>query len=134
MNRSSLRTLLYVDDEPDIRQIAAMALGLAPDLEVHVADSGEQALKIMAPLKPDLVMLDVMMPGLDGPATMKRMRENPALAAIPVVFITAKAMPQEVARFRALGAAGVIPKPFDPMTLGSQVFAMWESLPEGDRP
>lgn len=122
-----LRTLLYVDDEPDIREVVQLALSLAKSLEVHVCESGEQALAELPLIKPDLVMLDVMMPGMDGPTTMSRMRADPMLADIPVVFITAKAMPQEITRFRELGAIGVIPKPFDPMRLSEQVFSLWES-------
>jgi len=88
-------------------------------------------LSLARTLQPDLVLLDVMMPGLDGPGTLTRMRSDPALAQIPVVFMTAKAMPQEVARFRELGAAGVIAKPFDPMKLAQQVFAICETIPAG---
>ena len=78
--------------------------------------------------KPDLVLLDVMMPNMDGPTTLQQMRGRPELKAIPVIFMTAKAMPQEVARFRALGAAAVIAKPFDPMLLAEHIFAVWEGL------
>ena len=127
MDRSRLRTVLYVDDEPDIREIVQLALGLSNELSVHICESGEQALATIPGLKPDLVMLDVMMPGMDGPTTMRKMRADPALAEIPVIFMTAKAMPQEITRFHELGALGVIPKPFDPMRLTSQVFALWEA-------
>ena len=129
MNRSALQTLLYVDDEPDIRQIVQMALGLAPELTIHTGESGERALMLARELHPDLILLDVMMPGLDGPATLARIRADASLARIPVVFVTAKAMPQEVSRFRALGAVGVIAKPFDPMRLVDQVFALWDEIP-----
>ena len=131
MDAAQLRTVLYVDDEPDIRQIVQMSLGLAPQLTIHTADSGEDALRLAGELRPDLIMLDVMMPGLDGPSTLQRLRSNPALAPIPVVFMTAKAMPDEVARFRQLGAAGVIPKPFDPMRLAEQVLTLWQNLTAG---
>ena len=130
MDRTLLRTLLYIDDEPDIRQIVQLALGLAPGLSIHTGDSGEQALELAGALRPDLVLLDVMLPGLAGPGTLDRMRADPALARFPVVFMTAKAMPQEVTRFRELGAAGVIAKPFDPMKLADQVFALWERIPD----
>lgn len=129
MDHSQLRTLLYVDDEPDIRQIVQMALGLAPGLTIHTAESGDHALAALGTVNPDLVLLDVMMPGLDGPGTLLRMRAEPRLARIPVIFMTAKAMPQEVARFRELGAAGVIAKPFDPMKLAHQVFSIWQTIP-----
>jgi CheY-like chemotaxis protein len=128
MKRDSLQQILYVDDEPDIREIVQMALGLMPALSVTVADSGMRALQSMLSNKPDLVLLDVMMPNMDGPTTLQQMRATPQLQAIPVIFMTAKAMPQEVARFRALGAAAVIAKPFDPMLLAEHVFAIWEAL------
>ena len=128
MNRDSLREILYVDDEPDIREIVQMALGLVPTLTVDTADSGLRALESMQTKRPDLVLLDVMMPNMDGPTTLQQMRSQPELQSIPVIFMTAKAMPQEVARFRALGAAAVIAKPFDPMSLGEHVFAIWEAL------
>lgn len=128
MNRDSLREILYVDDEPDIREIVQMALGLVPTLSVSTADSGLHALQNMQASRPDLVLLDVMMPNMDGPSTLQEMRRQPELQSIPVIFMTAKAMPQEVARFRALGAAAVIAKPFDPMLLAEHVFGIWETL------
>jgi CheY-like chemotaxis protein len=120
---------LYVDDEPDIRQVVQLALGLLSNVTTHTADGGEQAIEMSRESRPDLVLLDVMMPGMDGPSTLMRLREDPQLKEIPVIFMTAKAMPREVARFRAMGAAGVIAKPFDPMQLGKQVMALWESIP-----
>lgn len=131
MNRSELKTVLYVDDEPDIREIVQLSLGLAQQLDVQVCESGEQALQLLPLLQPQLVLLDVMMPGMDGTATLARMRSDPSLAHIPVVFMTAKAMPQEMTRFRELGAAAVIAKPFDPMQLADRIFAIWETLGDG---
>lgn len=128
MKRSELRTVMYVDDEPDIREVVEMSLGLVEGLTVHVCDSGDRALQALAQVRPDLVLLDVMMPGMDGPATLARIRTQPHSPHVPVVFMTAKALPQEVARFIQLGAAGVIAKPFDPMRLGQQVLALWEGL------
>ena len=128
MNRDNLREVLYVDDEPDIREIVQMALGLVPTLSVRAADSGIHALQSMREHKPDLVLLDVMMPNMDGPTTLQQMRATPELQSIPVIFMTAKAMPQEVARFRSLGAAAVIAKPFDPMLLAEHIFAVWEQI------
>ena len=130
MDRTGLKKVLYVDDEPDIRQIVQMALGLLPGVTTRTADGGEQAIEMARELLPDLMLLDVMMPGLDGPSLFQRLPEDPQLQAIPVIFMTAKAMPQEVARFRAMGAAGAIAKPFDPMQLGKQVLALWESVPD----
>lgn len=131
MTRPALKTVLYVDDEPDIREVVELSLGLVEGLTVHVCDSGASALRMLPQIKPDLVLLDVMMPGMDGPTILQRMRAEPASAHIPVMFVTAKAMPQEVARFLALGAAAVIPKPFDPMQLGSRIVALWEGLNDG---
>ena len=131
MNRSDLKAILYVDDEPDIREVVQMSLSLVDGLDVQTCESGERALQLLPQLKPDLVLLDVMMPGMDGPSTLQKMRTLPGLATIPVVFMTAKAMPQEVARFRELGAASVIAKPFDPIQLGNQVIAIWESIAHG---
>jgi two-component system, OmpR family, response regulator len=108
----------YVDDEPDIREVAALSLGLDPDIEVRTCASGPELLKLVQSWRPDVILLDVMMPGMDGPATLAGLhRENPHLTTIPVIFITARTQAHEVERFTALGAAGVIIKPFDPMTL-----------------
>ena len=131
MNPIDLRTVMYVDDEPDIREVVLMSLELAGNLAVHSCESGEQALRMLPQIKPDLVLLDVMMPGTDGPSTLQRMRADPRLASIPVIFMTAKAMPQEVARFRELGAIAVIAKPFDPMQLAKQVLTIWEGIGNG---
>jgi CheY-like chemotaxis protein len=117
----ALQKVLLVDDEPDIRRIAHISLQRVGQLQVVLAASGEQALGLAALERPDVVLLDVMMPELDGPTTFQRLRADPATAAIPVIFMTAKAQKHEVEAFKALGAAGVIPKPFDPMTLAAEV-------------
>ncbi len=129
MKRARLRTIVYVDDEPDIREVVQLSLELTEALKVHTCESGEQAVQLVPQLRPDLVLLDVMMPMMDGPATLQQLRGMAVLADLPVIFMTAKAMPQEVARFLELGAVAVIAKPFDPMQLGSQVLAIWEALP-----
>jgi len=126
MDPTALRSILHVDDEPDIRQIVQLALGLTEGLTVHSAESGEQALELARKLQPDLLLLDVMMPGLDGPGILKRMRSDSAIAHIPVIFMTAKAMAREIALFRQMGAVGVIAKPFDPMQLSQQVLSLWK--------
>jgi CheY-like chemotaxis protein len=125
---TALRSVLYVDDEPDIREIAALALSLDGALEVRTADCGLAAIAAVRERAPDLVLLDVMMPDLDGPATLARLQSDPATAGVPVVFVTAKTLPSELQRFRALGAADVISKPFDPMRLLEQVRLVWERL------
>jgi two-component system OmpR family response regulator len=114
--------ILHVDDEPDIREVAAMALGIDPEIEVRSASSGTEALKTLeSDWKPDVVLLDVMMPELDGPGTLERLRQLPSHETTPVIFMTARAQAQEQSRFLALGAIAVIIKPFDPMTLAGQV-------------
>ncbi|MCZ8129939.1 MAG: response regulator [Steroidobacteraceae bacterium] len=123
-----LRSVLYVDDEPDIREIVALALGLDGSLSIRTCESGAAALEAAMQRLPDLVLLDVMMPDLDGPATLARFRAEPTLASVPIVFVTAKTMPSELQRFGALGAAGVISKPFDPMRLLEQVRILWERI------
>jgi two-component system OmpR family response regulator len=127
MTDSSLSSLLYVDDDADIREIVEMSLSLDGDVRVTTSAGGEQALASMRVEQPDLVVLDVMMPGMDGPTVLAHMRADPQLARIPVIFMTAKANAQEVSRFRQLSAIGVIAKPFDPMKLGSQVKTLWKS-------
>lgn len=109
--------ILYVDDEDDIREIAVFALELDSSLEVRSCSSGAQALLQAAEWKPHLILLDVMMPEMDGPTTMQRIREQPGCGHIPVAFITARAQSEETKRLLALGAAGVIPKPFDALQL-----------------
>jgi CheY-like chemotaxis protein len=128
MNGIQLKTLLYVDDDPDIREVVKLALGLVDSIVVHVCASGEEALTLIPMVKPDLVLLDVMMPGMDGPSVLSRMKADTEQPHCPVIFVTAKALPREIAHFCELGAAGVIAKPFDPMELGRQVLQMWESL------
>ncbi|WP_394706393.1 response regulator [Breoghania sp.] len=113
--------VLYVDDEDDIREVAALSLGLDPDLEVHVCASGIEALEMVEQVMPEIILLDVMMPGMDGPETLERLRQNEAVRHIPVVFITARTQAYEIERFLSLGAVGVIAKPFDPLTLAQQV-------------
>ncbi len=122
----ALNRILYVEDEPDIQTVASMALEMVGGFEVKICSSGQEALNSALEFKPDLILLDVMMPEMDGPTTMRRLRELEGLAAVPVVFMTAKVQPAEVAEYKALGAIEVIPKPFDPMTLADQVRAVWE--------
>jgi DNA-binding response OmpR family regulator len=102
-----------VDDDPDIRRLAALALERVGGFRVSLAASGEEALELAACVTPDLVLLDVSMPGTDGPATLAAFRACPATQRVPVVFFTALANDDEVMRLRALGAIGVIAKPFD---------------------
>ena len=120
--------ILYVDDEDDIREIAVMALELDPGISVKNCSSGSDALTAVTQWLPDLILLDVMMPGMDGPETLKRLRQAPETSTIPVVFITARTQPEDIERFMGLGAAGVISKPFDPMTVAEQARALLATI------
>ena len=115
--------ILYVDDDPDIRDVAVMALELDGELDVRACASGAEALAEAPGFRPALILLDVMMPQMDGPTTLAGLRADPRTADIPVVFITARTQTAEVAQLTKLGALGVIPKPFDPMTLAGQARA-----------
>jgi two-component system OmpR family response regulator len=123
---STLQRILYVEDEPDIQAVAKLALEMVGGFTVRICSTGEEALREAAGFAPDMILLDVMMPGIDGPATLKGLREQGALAAVPVAFMTAKVQPAEVMHFKSLGALDVIPKPFDPMMLAGQIRAIWE--------
>ncbi len=114
-------TVLLVDDEAHIRRIAELSLGTVGGMQVRCAASGAEALGVLAALVPDIIVLDVMMPAMDGPTLLGRIRENAVVAEVPVIFMTAKAEPAEVARLRSLGAIGVITKPFEPMTLATEI-------------
>jgi len=120
-----LARILMVEDEADIQTVARLALEAVGGFIVCTCSSGREALDLAPSFRPDLVLLDVMMPGLDGPGTLEAMRLGPATAAVPVMFMTAKVQPQEVAHLKALGALGVIAKPFDPMTLSSTIRDIW---------
>ena len=109
--------ILLVDDEPDIRRIAEMSLGLEPGWQVTLANSGAQAIELAASHEPDVILMDMMMPGMDGLTTLGKLRENPSLQDVPVIFMTAKVQRNEVERYTTAGAKGVLHKPFDPMTL-----------------
>ena len=114
--------ILHVDDDDNIRALAALAFDLAGGVTVHSAASGSEALRLVAEgLRPDVVLLDVMMPGMDGPAVLAALAEMPEAAGAPVIFMTAQTQDYEVARLTALGALGVVIKPFDPMTLPTQI-------------
>jgi len=121
----SLSKILYVEDEPDIQAVAKIALESVGGLITEVCSSGDEALEKVSAFNPELILLDVMMPNMDGPSTMKAIREIPEFSTTPVVFMTAKVQPQEVQALLALGALDVIAKPFDPMTLSDQVKKIW---------
>jgi len=115
------KRVLLVDDEPDIREVARISLEMVGGWTVLTETSGAAALVRAAAERPDAILLDVMMPDLDGPTTLERLRTDPATADIPVIFLTAKLQASDQRHFESLGVAGVIPKPFDPMALARQV-------------
>jgi CheY-like chemotaxis protein len=118
---TELTRILVVDDEDHIREVAEVSLEAIGGHEVITAASGIEAIEKAATQRPDAILLDVMMPELDGPATLARLRSEPATRSIPVVFLTAKVREGDVERLRALDVAGVLAKPFDPMTLSEQL-------------
>lgn len=120
-----LARILYVEDEPDIQAVAKLALEMIGGFEVRLCDNGVQALAAVGDFAPDLILLDVMMPGMDGPGTLQQLRANPSTADIPVIFLTARVQPPDVAHYQSMGALDVIAKPFDPMTLASQIRQIW---------
>lgn len=121
-----LRRVLCVEDEPDIRAVLEVALVDVGGLEVELCERGSVAVERARAFRPDLVVLDVMMPEMDGPATLVALRADDTTRDIPAVFMTARAQPAEVRAYVALGALGVIVKPFDPMTVASELRALVE--------
>ncbi len=115
------RKILIIDDEDDIREVAALSLESVAGWDVIKASSGAQGLLRAAEHQPDAILLDVMMPGMDGPTTFRELRKNAATARIPVLLLTAKVQGNDQRRFADLGVEAVLFKPFDPMTLSTQI-------------
>jgi len=113
--------ILIIDDEDDIREVAALSLETVAGWEVMVANSGAQGLARASVYKPDAILLDVMMPGMDGPTTFRELQKNPETAHIPVLLLTAKVQASDKIRFADLDVKAVLVKPFDPMTLSTQI-------------
>ena len=127
MTNAQLNKILYVEDDVDIQAVAKMALEIVGGFEVLTCNSGQEALDAAeAGFEPDLLLLDVMMPGMDGPTTLAGLRQLAQMASTPVVFMTAKVQSAEVAHYTSLGALGVIAKPFDPMQLADQIRQLWQ--------
>ena len=127
MSTTELKTILYVEDDGDIQTVAQLALEMVGGFTLKSCTLGREAIAAAAGgFQPDLLLLDVMMPEMDGPTTLAGLRQTPATATTPVIFMTAKVQASEVAYYKSLGALGVIAKPFDPMLLASQVQALWD--------
>ncbi len=131
MSARDPRSVLYIEDDPDIREVAAMALELIGGLDVRAYATGLLARRADDAFSPDLLLLDVMMPGLDGPSTLAELRLDPRFARTPAIFFTAKANPAEIKRLVDLGAIGVVAKPFDPATLADDILRVWRGSHDG---
>ena len=118
------REVLVVDDDDSVREITQLTLETVAGWHVRAASSGPDALQMLREQRPEAVLLDVMMPGMDGPATFRAMQEDPALRDVPVVLLTAKMQVGGPQPWDGLAVAGVIPKPFDPMSLAAQISAL----------
>ena len=130
----SLQQVLLVDDEPDIRALVSLILQRLGGMTVRDAASGQEALDILqAGFRPDIILLDVMMPGMDGVQTLAEMRAMPDIERLPICFLTAKIQPADIARWRALGVDDVLAKPFIPAKLVDQVRSCWQYV-KRDRP
>lgn len=130
MTARSLGMILLAEDDPDIQELALMALEDVGGLKFVAVDNGPAMLHEAERTVPDLIILDWMMPGLDGGQTLAALRARPATAKVPIIFMTAKARPDEIDRMLKLGAADVITKPFDPMELPDRVLAIWRRVSE----
>lgn len=124
-----LPRIVHVEDDPDIREIALIALEMVGGLEVVQFSSGREALDGAVAARPDLFLLDVMMPGMNGEETLQSLRAMPEFCATPAIFMTAKAQHSDLHKLVAAGALDVIVKPFDPMQLATQVIAIWSRRP-----
>jgi CheY-like chemotaxis protein len=129
MPQRPLERICYVEDDEHAQLIVRVCLEKLGKMIVEVVSDPNRAIEAISRFKPDLVMLDWMMPGMDGPALFRQMKQQPGLAALPIVFITAKVMPKELDELIALGAAATITKPFSAKDLPDQLRAIWSKLP-----
>ena len=128
MSNQEMQRILYVEDEPDIQAVAKLALEQVGRFTLEVCSSGQEALDKAEKFSPQLMLLDVMMPEMDGPTTLKKLREIAGLEDVPAIFMTARVQPRELQEYMDMGAADVIAKPFDPMTLSNQIRAIWKRV------
>lgn len=123
---TALQRILHIEDDPSILEVSRLALELVGGFEVCSCPSGAAGLEAAQDFAPQLVLLDVMMPDMDGPQTLKALRQLPGYQNIPVVFMTARVQTRDVEAYRALGVADIIIKPFDPMQLAAQIKNIWD--------
>ena len=124
--------ILIVDDDADIRLIASIALA-SDEIEIIEAQTGLQALSVAEKVRPDVILLDMMMPNMDGKTTFSKLRQLPNLADVPVIYLTAKVQAAEIDAYIKSGVAGVITKPFDPMTLPEEIAEILTVASKGNR-
>lgn len=124
---SELRRIMHVEDDPSIQTVARVALEAVGGFEVCTCSGGQEALDRFESFTPQLILLDVMMPTMDGPSTLRNLQQQFDLTKIPVVFMTAKVQTNEIESYKALGASDVVVKPFDPMKLSEQIQGIWLS-------
>ena len=129
MPEQPLNRICYVEDDVDIQRIVRMSLERVGKMTVEIVGDSTRAVEAIIAFKPDLVLLDWMMPVMDGPAVLRKMREHAETEHLPVVFITAKASQRELDELLAMGAVGTISKPFSPTNLPDQLRSIWHSLP-----
>lgn len=130
MTQRNLEKILYAEDDSDIQEIATTALELLGEFSVETCNSGRDVVEKALQFHPDLFLLDVMMPGVDGPTALSNLREVEAFKHTPVIFMTAKVMDEEIERYTNMGVVGVIKKPFDPEALSAEILAIWKGLHE----
>jgi two-component system, OmpR family, response regulator len=130
MRSNRLSHILYVDDDPDLRMIVKIALEQFGGFDLQTCASGAEALEKARASRPDMILLDVMMPGMDGLRTLSALREIPTMNDVPVIFLTAKAQAHELSRYRDAGAVDIIVKPFDPLQLPTLLRTAWEACTE----
>ncbi|EKD54153.1 MAG: two-component response regulator [uncultured bacterium] len=133
MASTQLIKILCAEDEEDIRAIAQIALEDIGGFKVRFCKNGKEVLSEIEKFKPDLLLLDVMMPEMDGPSTLKALRKKVDFEKIPAIFMTAKIQPSEIAEYRAMGVLDVITKPFDPMKLSESIAFVWDRYQKGKK-
>lgn len=121
-----LKKIMHVEDDPSIQMVARVALEAVGGFTVATCGTGQDAIQQYPLFQPQLILLDVMMPGMDGPSTLKQLQTQYDLSQVPVVFMTAKVQSSEIESYIALGASDVVVKPFDPMTLSAQIQHIWQ--------
>ncbi len=128
MSQQDINRILYVEDEPDIQAVAKLALEQVGRFTLEICSSGQEALDKAEQFSPQLMLLDVMMPEMDGPTTLGKLRDINGLQDVPAIFMTARVQPHEIQEYISMGAVDVIAKPFDPMTLSNQIREIWDKV------